>query len=123
MKFVLFAVIASSLFGAFLLWLSFQFRYRITEQALEVTLFGFCVRRVLLDDIKHITTHIVSGKYEHWANTLLPSRQTLVIIRRSGLRPHFLITPRFRYEFRKSLQRALGQEETEDTAIFERVAQ
>jgi len=46
-----------------------QVKYRITSRHLEVRLFGMCLRRIALDDIRYISKHR-SGRGELWWNTL-----------------------------------------------------
>lgn len=89
-----------------LLWMVTRIRYRITEAALEITLFGMCVRRVALTDIRWISKHR-SQWCEKWPNTLFPGKRALVIERRSGKLRHLLITPLQRYVFKADLQDAV----------------
>lgn len=92
----------------FLCWLTPRFRYQITEEAVEVTLFGVVVRRVRLLDIRAISKRRPFWS-EHWWNTHRPAGRFLVLHRHTGLFRHFIITPRKRYVFKAHLERALRQ--------------
>jgi hypothetical protein len=100
-----------ALAGAFVLiglvfWLRTCLRYRITQKHLKVTLFGIPVRRVRLTNIESVGKSR-NGWGEHWWNTWRPFRRKLVIRKRRGLFKEIIITPRFRYEFKAELERAV----------------
>lgn len=78
------AVVAVLLYGVATL------RCRITERAVEVLVFGWCVRRIRLDDIEEVHR---GGSFwnEHWTNFKLWNSVTLR--RKSGWFRNFVITP------------------------------
>ncbi|MBI5683914.1 MAG: hypothetical protein HZC54_02435 [Verrucomicrobia bacterium] len=78
------ALIAVSLYAVATL------RYRITERAVEVLIFGWCARRIRLDDIECVRR---GGTFwnEHWTNFKLWNAVTLR--RKSGWFRNFVITP------------------------------
>jgi len=96
------------LLGILLWWLRTRIRYRITADHLKVTLFGLCLRRIRLTDIESVSKRRTSWA-EHWWNTWRPWRRRLVIRRRSGLFRNFVITPKRRYEFRATLEKAVKE--------------
>jgi hypothetical protein len=79
-------------------------RYRITAQAVEVLIFGCCVRRIRLDDIEHVRRGNVFWN-EHWTNFKLWNCVTLR--RKSGWIRNFVITPDKPTEFIAELARKL----------------
>ena len=85
-----------------------QVKYRITSRHLEVRLFGICLRRIALDDIRYISKHR-SGRGELWWNTLFPTKRILVIRRRTGWFRNFIITPKDRYVFKAQLKQAMRE--------------
>jgi len=91
-------------------WLTTKFQYRITSTHLEVTIFGACVRRIALSDIRGISARRLRPEEwgEQWWNTLRPSRRFLTIRRRSGWLRYFVITPKHRYIFRAELKAAMA---------------
>ena len=64
--------------------------YRITGEAVEVLILGWCVRRIRLDDIEHVHR---GGRFwnEHWTTFKLWNSVTLR--RKSGWFRNFVITP------------------------------
>jgi hypothetical protein len=83
--------------------------YRITAKHLQVTLLGVPIRRLRLDNIRHISTRR-PGFSERWQNHLFLKRdRSLFIEKRSGLIRHFLITPEQRFVFKAALDRAVRQ--------------
>ena len=88
-------------------WLVTFVRYCITPRHFKVTLFGLCLRRVRLEDIELVSKRRPKGLAENWWNTLHPSHRTLVIRRYRGLLRNIVITPRNRYIFKTSLERAI----------------
>jgi hypothetical protein len=91
---------------ALLMWLPTRFRYRITKNHFAVTLFGLPVRRVRLANIERVTKRHARWA-EHWWNTWRPFRRRLMICRRRGLCKNMVITPKYRYEFKAELERAV----------------
>ncbi|MCX6900030.1 MAG: hypothetical protein NT105_15200 [Verrucomicrobia bacterium] len=70
--------------------------YRVTNEAVEVLILGWCVRRIRLDDIEHVRR---GGAFwnEHWTNFKLWNSVTLR--RKSGWFRNFVITPNNPTEF------------------------
>ena len=73
-----------------LVWGVMTLRYRITDTAVEVVIFGWCARRVRLDDIDHIQR---GGCFwnEHW--TTFKFWNAVTLRRKTGLFKNFVITP------------------------------
>lgn len=92
-------------------WLTTQFKYRITRTHLEVTLFGFKVRRLHLDAIRSMSARrLREGEWgEQWWNTLKPSRRFLTLKLNSGFFRFFVITPNHRYIFKAELKQAISE--------------
>lgn len=88
-----------------LLWSVTSIRYQITPRYLRVTWLGVPVRWIRLADIKHIGNKPVAWA-ERWPNVLFDSRRTLVLRRRRGLFRSFLITPKYPFEFKMTLEQA-----------------
>ena len=82
--------------------------YRVTELHFEITLFGVCVRRVPLTDIRYLSKHR-SGLAEYWWNTAWPAKRILVIRRRRGWLKNLVITPENRYAFKAEVERAMAR--------------
>jgi hypothetical protein len=99
-------------------WLVTRVRYLITPRHFKVILFGVCLRRIRLEDIESVSKRHPSGWSEKWWNTLHPSHRTLIIRRRRGLFRSVVITPRNRYVFKASLEKAMQglNAPNEDTA-------
>jgi hypothetical protein len=91
------------------LWVISRIRYRIGSKYLKVVLFGLVLRRVAFSDIESISKRRAGGLAEHWWSTMRPKHRLLVIRRRHGLCPNFVITPRNRYAFRADLERAMNR--------------
>ncbi len=92
------ALIATALYAVATL------RYRITDTAVEVLIFGCCVRRIRLDDIEEVHR---GGAFwnEHWTNFKLWN--TVTLRRKSGWFRNFVITPDKPTEFIVELARKL----------------
>jgi hypothetical protein len=71
-------------------WAIATLRYRITDRAVEVLIFGRCARRIRLDDIEHVRRGSAFWN-EHWTNFKLWNCVTLR--RKSGCCRNFVITP------------------------------
>lgn len=90
-------------------WVVNKFYYRITRTHVEVRLFGICLRKIDLTDIKRITKN-PEGMCEQWANTVFNyHKRKLILVRRSGMLKNFLITPRHRYTFKAELKRMIAR--------------
>lgn len=102
-------------------WLTTQFQYRITRTHLEVTLFGFVVRRLPLTSIRAMSTRrLREGEWgEQWWNTLKPSRRFLTLKLHSGFFRYFVLTPNHRYIFKAELKQAIGELRGGHTVIDE----
>ncbi|MCX7825150.1 MAG: hypothetical protein N2689_06290 [Verrucomicrobiae bacterium] len=102
------------LFGAALLvavvvvsvWAAITLRYRITDKAVEVLVFGRCVRRVRLDDIAHVRRGHCFWN-EHW--TTFKFWNAVTLRRKSGLVKNFVITPDNPARFIAELTRKLEE--------------
>jgi len=83
--------------------------YRIGPKAVIITLFGLPVRRIRLDNIRHISSRR-TGFCESWPNVLLIKRDRILVIeKRRGLSKRVLITPVQRYVFKAALDRAIRE--------------
>ena len=99
----LYAVLALVWFGY---WFRSQFHFRITSRHLEVTLWGWAVRRVALDNIESVSKRHQAWA-EHWWSTWRPAGRRLMIRRRRGWPRNIIITPHKRYEFKARLEQAV----------------
>src|SRR5262245_25798340 len=88
-----------------LLWSVTSIRYQITTTHLKVTWMGVPVRWLRLEDIKHVRARPVTWA-ERWPNVLFDNGRTLIIRRHRGLVRNFLITPKYPYEFKATLEQA-----------------
>lgn len=89
-----------------------RLRYVIGQKTLRVMLGGLTLRRIGFDDIKRISTPHSDpawSKSENWRNTFHGTHRLLVIQRKSGRFPKFVVTPRLRYEFREQLRTAIAR--------------
>jgi hypothetical protein len=100
-------LVSLSVFAAtgFLIWSVTTIRYHITATKLKVTWLGLPVRWIPLETIKHIGTRPELWT-ERWPNVLFDNGRTLVIRRRNGLFRSFLITPKYPFQFKASLEQA-----------------
>ena len=89
--------------GIIYAWHRHFYDYRIRRDCLEVTWMGICVRRVSIQNIESVSKRRKFAA-ENWANTWRPRHRILVIRKRTGMRRDFVITPRYRYEFRNQLE-------------------
>jgi hypothetical protein len=81
--------------------------YRITPRHLQVTLLGIPIRRLRLDNIRHISTRRARFG-ERWQNQVFVKHDRVLLIeKRRGMPKHFLITPEQRFVFRAALDRAV----------------
>ena len=92
--------------GIIYAWHRFFYDYQITPTHLKVTWLGIRVRQIRLQDIESISKRRKFAR-ENWANTWRPRHRILVVRKRSGLRRDFVITPRYRYEFRNQLEASM----------------
>jgi len=102
-------------------WLVTFVRYRITPRHFKVTLLGMTLRRIRLEDIESVTKRRPVGFAENWWSTLKPSHRTLVIRRGRGLIKNIVITPRNRYVFKTSLEKAIQLKDIPAEESVERV--
>ncbi|MBC8001170.1 MAG: hypothetical protein H7X97_01165 [Opitutaceae bacterium] len=102
------AILSTSLvLSGVLMYLALQVRYRIGVVALEITLFGFCLRRVAFSNIRRIG-RLRGGWCELWPNTLNPGRRMVVVELRTGWPRYIMITPHQPFAFKGELERAIG---------------
>ena len=80
--------------------------YQVTMTHLKVKWLGVPVRRIRLDDIRHIGNKPVFLA-ERWASAPFDPGRLLVIRRRRGLFRNFVITPARPYEFRFRMFQAI----------------
>jgi hypothetical protein len=102
------AIVAIAALGIVIIWLRAQIRYRIRSHALEILLFGFRLRQLKFEEIDRISTHHFPERAEKWPNRIGYHRCYLAIKRHNG--KWFVITPKFRYEFRRELEKAMADE-------------
>ena len=90
---------------AFILYAVATLRYRITSEAVEVLILGWCARRIRLDDIESVHR---GGTFwnEHWTNFKL--RNSVTLRRKTGLIRNFVITPDNPDAFIAELAQKLG---------------
>src|SRR4051812_46294049 len=106
---VLYSILGVLGFVTLVAWLSMQIHYRIGSKHLKVLLFGLCVRRIKLDEIRDLSKRDPGRFAERWYNTFHPSHRLLVVKRTKGLRKNFVITPSHRYVFMADLQTAIDR--------------
>ncbi|MDA7618364.1 hypothetical protein OAE97_02470 [Verrucomicrobia bacterium] len=106
--FYLSAIIGSilSLLGMLAI-LMLSVRYRVQSQCLKISCMGLTVRRFSL---KEVTSVSKRRRYaaEHWINTFQTKHRRLVIRRERGVFKEIVITPRYRYVFRRKLEEAVA---------------
>jgi hypothetical protein len=92
---------------AWVMYLRTRIRYSIGPNHLNILLLGIPIRRVRLDNIRHI--HGRKTKFaERWGNMVLTRYdRVLVIEKHRGLIKRCLITPDKRYVFKAELERAM----------------
>ena len=92
----------------FAVWIPYRIRYRVNKNHFEILLFGLPIRWVSLDNI-----HEVSKKHTPWAEqwwcTWRPHRRRLLIRRKSGLIKNIVVTPKYRYELKAELEKAMAK--------------
>jgi hypothetical protein len=100
----------AALAGAIILArLSGAISYRIGPKSVLITLFGVPVRRLGLDNIRHISSRR-GGFCESWPNVLFPNRDRILVIeKRHGVLKRLMITPPQRYVFKAALDRAIRE--------------
>jgi len=85
-----------------------RIRYRIGKDSLEILLFGLPVRCILLNNIDAVSKKHTPWA-EQWWSTWRPHRRRLLIRRRKGILKNVVITPKYRYQFKAELERAVSQ--------------
>lgn len=100
-------------------WFRTRLRYVIGRTSLRVVLGKVTVRRVPFEEIRRIRKPRGSLPWhltENLRNGYFDSHRVLVLERRVGWFPWFVITPSRRYEFRTQLREAMARHgvETED---------
>jgi hypothetical protein len=106
---VLYSILGVLGFVTLVVWFSSHLHYRIGSKYLKVLLFGLCVRRIALNDIRDLSKRDPGHFAERWYNTFHPSHRMLVVKRNKGLRKNFVITPSHRYVFMADLQTAVDR--------------
>jgi hypothetical protein len=106
---VLYSILGVLGFVALVTWLSSHIHYRIGSRYLKVLLFGLCIRRIALAEIRDLSKRDPGRFAERWYNTFHPSHRLLVVKRTKGLRKNFVITPSHRYVFMADLQTAVDR--------------
>ena len=107
MRIAVFIALGLLLAGFLFIWLITCVGYRIGARHFEIKLFGFCLRRIPLEDIHFISKRRPAGWSENWWNTLRPGHRMLIIRRHRGLCRNVVITPRNRYVLKADLERAI----------------
>jgi hypothetical protein len=92
-----------------LLWLMLRLSYHVTDQALEIRLFGICLRRFKVAGLRKVSVDPRGGICERWPNTLAPRKRELFIERRTGFPRIIWITPEKRYMFKAELEGAIAR--------------
>jgi hypothetical protein len=92
----------------FVLYAVATLRYRITDEAVEVLILGWCARRIRLDDIESVRRGSVFWN-EHWTNFKLWN--SVMLRRKTGVIRNFVITPDNPAAFIDELTRRLKREE------------
>ena len=92
-------------------WVTSRVSYRVGGTYLRIKLFGICVRRVPLTDIRSISARRPRrGEWaEQWWCTVRPHRRFLTLKRRRGWPRRLVITPLQRYVFRAELEEAIAK--------------
>ncbi len=96
------------------LWYGFRtrLRYVIGQTSLRVVFGKTTVRRVPYEEIVRIRKPRHSPPWrltENWRNGFFDHHRVLVLERRTGWFPWFVITPARRYEFRAQLREAMAR--------------
>jgi hypothetical protein len=89
-----------------------QVRYVIGRDSFRVLLGSWTVRRIRFDDIQRVRKPNRELRWkdtENWRTDGWDSHRVLVLERRSGLFPQFVITPKHRYEMRAQLRQAIAK--------------
>jgi len=100
-------------------WFRTRLRYVIGKTSLRVVFGRTTMRRVPFEEIRRIRKPrgpLPWRLTENWRNGFFDSHRVLVLERRAGWFPWFVITPSRRYEFRTHLREAMARHgvETED---------
>ena len=90
----------------FLGWVRTRLEYSVTEKGIQISLFGVCLRRIGIANVKQISKKRIRLT-ENWINTLKPTHKILTIHKRSGIFKTCTITPKNRYIFMAEVQKAL----------------
>jgi hypothetical protein len=93
---------------SFAFWIPTRIRYRIGKNSLQILLFGLPVRWISLNNIEEVSKKHTPWA-EQWWNTWKPHRRRLLIHRRKGVLKNVVITPKYRYQFKAELERAMAQ--------------
>ena len=107
MVYLLYSVGAIICCGAIGITLCATVNYRLNSSHLVIYCLGIPVRQFALKDMISISKRR-RFRAEFWVNTLALKHRKLVIRRDRGLFKEIVITPRYRYVFRKKLEEAVG---------------
>ena len=107
MEYLIYALGAFLCLGVIGVILVASINYRLSSTHLLIYCLGIPVRRFALKDMTSISKRR-RFRAEFWINTLGLKHRKLVIRRESGLFREIVITPRYRYVFRKQLEDAVG---------------
>ncbi len=102
------ALILAGCFGVMILLIlsTVTIRYHVTRRFLKITWLGLPVRLVRLKNIAHIGSSPVFWA-EKWPNAFKPGNRRLVLLKRSGLIKHLVITPKNHFVFKAELDKAM----------------
>ncbi|MBT3597109.1 MAG: hypothetical protein HN758_08200 [Verrucomicrobia bacterium] len=106
MVYLLYSVGAIICCGAIGITLCATVNYRLNSSHLVIYCLGIPVRQFALKDMISISKRR-RFRAEFWVNTLALKHRKLVIRRERGLFRELIITPRYRYVFRKQLEEAV----------------
>jgi len=100
-------------------WFRTRLRYVIGQTSLRVVFGKTTVRRVPFEEILRIRKPRRNPPWrltENWRNGFFDHHRVLILERRTGWFPWFVITPARRYEFRSQLRDAMARHgvETQD---------
>ena len=107
MDYVLYSLGALLCCGVIGLILCAAISYGLTSSHLVIYCLGIPVRWFALKDMTSISKRR-RFRAEFWVNTLSLKHRKLVIRRDRGMFKEVVITPRYRYVFRKQLEEAVG---------------
>jgi len=102
---ILAAIVLTACLVCLLMW---SIRYRLTSRHLVILCLGVPVRRFALKDMTSVSKRR-RFRAEHWISTFRLKHRKLVIRRDRGWFREIVITPEYRYVFRRELEEAVSQ--------------